>query len=192
MIGDYTERGLQDLLATEPGQNLIRLVDPLAAIRDLRAPVFSITGTNDPYWTVDSTQVYWDRIPSPKWTLAVPNSGHVLTEKAWWLNALGQFATQCSRSKVQNLFSTSTQPNGLEVHCAVPPTSYRVWKASSSDLHFDEKKWTAEDPVTLKSTDDPVLIRVEVLRDTNTALFVEMEFPGGLRLTTPVHLVRKK
>jgi hypothetical protein len=72
-------------------------------------------------------------------------------------------------------------------------SSYRVWTAHSDDLHFEDKKWSGADPVKVAISEGPRVIKVDIKRgDKNTAVLVELAFQDGVRLTTPVHLVRKK
>jgi PhoPQ-activated pathogenicity-related protein len=193
MINDYTERGLQDVLGTDQGKRLIQMVDPLSHLGAISVPVLSITGTNDPYWTVDSTSLYWEKVSAVKWALAVPNSGHVLTNKEWWLETLGSFAIECSMNTIRNRYSTSVKDELFSIHLPRSVSSYRVWTAHSDDLHFEDKKWSGADPVKVAISAGPRVIKVETKRgDKNTALLVELAFQDGVRLTTPVHLVRKK
>lgn len=144
MIADYTERGLQDMLATERGKQLVKMVDPLNALPSV--PVLVLTATNDPYWTVDATQVYWQRMKMPKWSIAIPNAPHTMGDKAWWAPSLGQFAAACATGQALPRVSSSlTMEDGtweIRVECSPGPASYKVWRATSMDMHFDQKVWS--------------------------------------------------
>lgn len=81
-IQDYVQRGLLDPKKPEtPAKTkLWSMVDPLSYKENLKLPKIIINGTNDPYWTQDALNFYWDELSGPKWVLYVPNAGHGLDE----------------------------------------------------------------------------------------------------------------
>lgn len=199
MIKDYTDRGLQDLLGSERGKDLIRLVDPVHSLPSI--PVLVLTGTNDAYWTVDSAQVYWQRLTMPKWSIAIPNAPHTMGDRKWWAPSLGLFAQAqvegVPMPNVSSTFDLAESSWNLRIECTPGPASYRVWKATSSDLHFDQTVWSIAEEKKLPSSEGKRGISVEGDRgkQTNVAVLVEMEFEtphGRLRLTTPVYLAPKR
>lgn len=201
MIADYTDRGLQDLLDSEPGKKLVQLVDPANYLSKINVPVLVLTGTNDPYWTVDSTQVYWDKMAMPKWSLAVPNAGHVMGDKDWWVPSVAEFAGRCASGRslphVASKFSTTSDAWELRVDVTPGPISYRVWKATSTDLHFDKAEWAVAESVDVPSTEGRrgIVATGERAKSFNIALLMELEFEKDgrrFRVTTPVHLARKR
>lgn len=201
MISDYTDRGLQDLLETERGKRLIQMVDPVSYLPAVSAPVLVLTGTNDPFWTVDSAQVYWDRLVMPKSAIAIPNAGHGMGDKSWWTPSLGAFARFCAEGrKLPYVDSSLTlEPESWQIRVDIEPgpAKYRVWSAASDDLHFEEAEWA---PILIKETwsaDDgqTLWFNGSRAREKNLALLVELEFDQDgreFRLTTPVYLVRKR
>ena len=44
-------------------------------------PTMIINGGNDPYWTVDALNLYWNDLKSPRWVEIIPNAGHNLAQK---------------------------------------------------------------------------------------------------------------
>ncbi len=198
MISDYTDRGLQNLLGSELGKRLIQMVDPVSYLPAVSVPVLVLTGTNDPFWTVDSTQVYWDRLVMPKSTIAVPNAGHGMGDKAWWAPSLGVFARYCAEGRKLPFMDSSllVKPNSWQITVDIEPgpARFRVWTATSDDLHFEEAEWVAGETSDVAKTEAKRTVWVSGTRRKlkNTALMVEMEFDqDGLkfRLTTPVYLV---
>src|SRR5262249_47544933 len=78
---DYTGRGLTALAGTEPGKRLFELVDPYSYCDKLNQPKMLILGNNDPYWTTDALNLYWDGLKGEKWVVYVPNAGHNLQQQ---------------------------------------------------------------------------------------------------------------
>lgn len=80
-IRDYTERKLVPLPAGEAPKRLWAGVDPYLYRDRYRQPKLILNGANDPYWTVDALNLYWNELPGRKHVLIVPNAGHNLDEK---------------------------------------------------------------------------------------------------------------
>src|SRR5262249_10301435 len=66
---------------TEDARRLWAWVDPWLYRDKYKVPAMIINGANDPYWTVDSLNLYWNDLKNDKWVLYVPNAGHDLTQK---------------------------------------------------------------------------------------------------------------
>jgi PhoPQ-activated pathogenicity-related protein len=201
MIADYTERGLQDLLESERGKELVRLMDPLQYASSITVPTLVLTGTNDPYWTIDSTQVYWSKLAMPKWSLAVPNAGHTMGDKGWWAPSLGKFARACADgTRLPSVSSQMTVEEGtwrVGIDTSPGPTSYTVWSATSPDMHFDKAVWKEVETKELATTEGNrgIWVSGDQAKTHNTAVLVELKFStsnGDVRLTTPVYLARKR
>ena len=60
MIRDYTARGLAPPPQTPEGKKLWSMVDPWVYRNQLKLPKLILNGTNDPYWTQDALNLYWD------------------------------------------------------------------------------------------------------------------------------------
>lgn len=201
MIADYTDRGLQDLLGTEPGKKLIRMVDPLSYLPAISVPTLVLTGTNDPFWTVDSLQVYWDKMLMPKSALAIPNAGHGMGDKNWWAPSLGKFALWSAKGERMPYIGTNLTIEDdhweLKIDVEPGPVSYRVWQATSPDLHFEKVQWRVvqEEDVAKTEGKRGIWVSGDRPRTSNLAMMVEMEFEvsgHSFRLTTPVQLIRKR
>lgn len=95
MIGDYTEKGLTEVMNSEPGQKLAAMVDPYSYLPRLACPVLVVVGSNDRYWTVDSHTVYWDAIKTRKLLSVVPNAGHNLGDGKQATASIAFFARAC-------------------------------------------------------------------------------------------------
>ena len=199
MIADYTDRGLQELLGSVRGKALMRLVDPIHSLP--RVPTLVLTGTNDAYWTVDSTNVYWERLKMPKWSLTIPNAPHTMGDRRWWGPSLGAFARACATDKplpsVESSFDVVGAEWSLRVDVAPGPVLYRVWRTTSPDMHFDQRVWSVAEERKVPSSDGKrgIWVSGEVGKTINTAILVELEFQsesGPFRLTTPVYVAPKR
>lgn len=75
-IDDYTKYNLQDRLQSPEGALLGSIVDPYTYRQCVTEPVLILAGANDPYWTLESAQLYFDDIPGATSILYAPNGGH--------------------------------------------------------------------------------------------------------------------
>src|SRR5205085_3793545 len=77
-VRDYTARGLLPMADTPAAKRLWSMVAPYTYRDRLTLPKLLIHGANDPYWTTDALNLYWDGLKGDKWVLYVPNAGHKL------------------------------------------------------------------------------------------------------------------
>lgn len=75
-IKDYTNSGLQAKLNTPRGAELSKIVDPYVYRSRLTMPKLIVNATNDPYWTLDALNVYWNDLSGTKNVYNAPNVGH--------------------------------------------------------------------------------------------------------------------
>ena len=59
-LADYTSRNLVPLPESKEGKTLWHWVDPYQYREKLTMPKMIINGANDPYWTLDALNNYWD------------------------------------------------------------------------------------------------------------------------------------
>ena len=89
-IEDYTRRGLLEDLDKPDRHALWKLIDPFTYRDRLTMPKLQINGTNDPYWTLDSMNIFWDDLKGPKYVVYLPNAGHGLDQhREWAVNGVG-------------------------------------------------------------------------------------------------------
>ena len=96
MIRPYVERGLVPLPDTDEARKLWRMIDPYSYRDKLTMPKMLVMGNNDPYWSTDALNLYWDDLKGPKWVVYVPNAGHDLYQngkrdraRGGWLDSPG-------------------------------------------------------------------------------------------------------
>lgn len=73
--------GAYDALLDQKGERIDRLwkiIDPYTYRERYTLPKLIILGNNDPFWSTDALNLYWDGLPEPKWIHYVPNAGHNL------------------------------------------------------------------------------------------------------------------
>ncbi len=140
-ISDYTRLRLQENLETEKGKKLLQIVDPYSYRTEITIPKLIVNGTNDPYWTVDSLNLYFDDLLGEKYVLYVPNAGHGLEDRRRVINAIMAFASSVASN--QSLPSTKLMLEDSTVALVTnfSPLYVDFWKASSNNMDFRRSKW---------------------------------------------------
>lgn len=146
-IKDYTEKGIQGASATEIGKSLNKMVDPYSYRKSLTLPKLIINGTNDPYWTLDSLNLYWKDLEGPKYIFYAPNGGHGLNPEGIirLLPTVVAFAKaaagQITLPQLDWAINEKDSGVALSVKSNVVPASTRAWIASSKTRDFRGSKW---------------------------------------------------
>ena len=177
-IGDYTVRGIQDHLSTEVGQNLVSIVDPYSYREQLTMPKLSVIGTNDDYWVLDALNLYWDELPSPKYVLYVPNSGHNLEDRERTISGLtGFYRFVASDKDLPNITWKHSQENDrLQLHYESDqkPVDARLWFAAAENRDFRDATWLS---IPAKSLDNGAFFGELILSSTHyVAVLGELTF----------------
>ncbi|MFO0965710.1 MAG: PhoPQ-activated protein PqaA family protein [Gemmataceae bacterium] len=161
MIKDYTRRGLVPIPDTEEARKLWRMIDPWHYRDKLKMPTMIINGANDPYWTTDALNLYWDDLKCPRWVLYVPNAGHNLTQEQAdgkkdrnrSLSTLAAFVhCQIYKKEMPTLTWKHRDLDGklvLDVEASVAPKAARLWVAQGPTRDLRKAKWE-ERPATAK------------------------------------------
>lgn len=165
MIKDYTERGLVPIPDSDDARKLWKMVDPYFYRDRAKQPKLLINGNNDPYWTTDALNLYWDGLRGDKYVLYVPNAGHNLeqgatkdkrgdrTRAVMGMAAFGRH--QITGRPMPKLSWKHDDADGklrLTVEATPPPKGARLWVATAPTRDFREAVWQ-EKPATLaKST----------------------------------------
>lgn len=155
-IADYTSKGLVKVMQNQPELPLWRWVDPYTYRSVLTLPKLLINGTNDRYWTVDATNIYWNDLLGEKHLRYVPNAGHGLDDgKEGALTTLAVFAQHVAKDKpLPELKWTHEGDDGeyrLKINSTPAPESVRLWVAKSDTKDFRNAKWEATE---LKVSDE--------------------------------------
>ena len=156
-IDDYTSRGLTEQYDTERGRRLWELVDPYMYRNRLLMPKLLIFGTNDPYWTLDALNIYWDGLKEPKDVVYLPNAGHGLQpNRDYATNGVGAlFRHVVSDRPLPKLtWSHRDAEDGrlrLEITSSPTPKSAKLWIASAPTRDFRKAHWEST-PLPLDGT----------------------------------------
>jgi PhoPQ-activated pathogenicity-related protein len=161
MIHDYTERGLVPIPDKEEAKHLWKMVDPYFYRDRLKMPKLLINGANDPYWSTDSLNLYWDGLSGDRWVTYVPNAKHNLEQggddktpgdRGWALDALAAFArAQVTGQALPRLEWKQHDADGkmrLTVTAKPAPTAARLFTATGPTRDFRKAKWI-EKPATI-------------------------------------------
>jgi PhoPQ-activated pathogenicity-related protein len=204
MIRDYTERRLVPLPDTDRARKLWAMVDPWVYRAKLTMPKLILNGANDPYWTTDALNLYWDDLQGPKWVLYVPNAGHNLEQKMpkggkslrRALDALAAYGRhQITGKPLPQLHWKYDGADGklrLTVESNPPPSGCRLWLAQSPTLDFRNAEW-AEQPAKLNGSGTVVGL-VSPPEKGCEAFFAELDYEvDGIRyhLSTQMRVTGK-
>ncbi|PIZ41809.1 MAG: phenylacetic acid degradation protein [Armatimonadetes bacterium CG_4_10_14_0_8_um_filter_66_14] len=191
-IQDYTDLHLQQALQTDQGKRLGTMVDPFTYRDRITLPKLILNGTNDPYWTQDSLNLYWDQLVGPKHVLYIPNKGHDVSDIERLTGALTGFfravASGKSLPKMDWHHETVEGKCRLTVTADPAPQSGTLWVARSATKDFRPSTWEAS-PLT--QIDGKWTGKVDPPQTGSLALFGELTFThaGTYRLSTQLQLV---
>ena len=167
VFGTYSEQtgDYHDLMRaeeTEESRRLWRMVDPYTYRDKITQPKLIILGNNDPYWTTDALNMYWDGLSAPKWIHYVSNAGHNLVQKAadgtkipplGAIDTLGVFTrlslTGKSLPKLEWKHDEDAGRPRLVVQTTPAPKAARLRVAHAPTQDFRNALWE-EKPVTLE------------------------------------------
>jgi len=189
---------------TPEAQRLWGMVDPWNYRKRLTVPAMIINGANDPYWTVDSLNLYWDDLTCDKWVLYVPNAGHDLNQKLEngakdrdrAINALTAFTRHIVKNnpmpKLEWKHDNADGNARLTVSSNPMPKAARVWISQAPTRDFRKMTWTAAD-LTLNEGKYVAVLPMPLMG--YTAFFGELDFEiDGIRhqLSTQVRVLEAK
>ncbi len=200
MIDDYVKRDLVPMPKTERAMKLWGMVDPWMYRERIKVPTMIINGANDPYWTVDALNLYWDDLKSPRWVTYVPNAGHNLLENKFdptrVANTLGAFARhQIHGHRMPELTWKHDDHEGkprLTVQSDRAPRKARLWVADAEKRDFRKSTWK-EQPATIHGKS--IVGTIEAPNGSNRVFYGEMEYQiDGMTfyLSTQIRVLERK
>jgi len=192
-LHDYTSRGIDRLLTTPRGRELVEIVDPYAYRDRLTLPKIIALGTNDPYWPLESLDLYYDGLPGPRWVSYCPNADHSLPAARilGLVAGLGRHVAGIESMPVVDWRFDEAGPDAaVVVRCERRPDQIRLWSAASESRDFRSARWS-QTPIDGAGPEWRAALSVPA--SGYRAALVELEFdrePVSLALTTGVHVSR--
>ena len=182
-IKDYTEHKLVPLPGSAEARRLWAWVDPWVYRDRLTMPKLILNGTNDPYWTQDALNLYWDDLKGPKWISYVPNAGHGLEElmpdgtknRDRAVAVMAAFAGMIIHNRKPPEITWTIKDNTIKVVAKPTPNALRLWEASAATRDFRKSTWTS---VRLKPDEKDTLV-IERPKSGSKAFFAEVEYLDG-------------
>jgi PhoPQ-activated pathogenicity-related protein len=185
-IADYTERGLVPIPDNDLARGLWKMVDPFFYRDRITQPKLMILGNNDPYWTVDALNLYWDGLKGAKYVTYVPNAGHDLSQDGKKDNHGRALASLAAFAKLSidgqsppQITWKNDEADGkfrITATCDPAPKGARVWCAAAPTKDFRNAKWL-EKPATISG--GSVQGAVEAKAGEYEAFYVDMDFDAG-------------
>ncbi len=155
-ISPYTKRGLIPLGESAAARRLWTIVDPYTYRASYTMPKLILLGNNDPYWSPDALNLYWDGMPGEKYISYTPNAGHNLMEtdaggvrQPLPLRALDNIAAFV-RAQFNGIplpkvtwrhGNTADGKLDLSVSTDQPVKQARLWVATSDTKDFRKARW---------------------------------------------------
>ena len=196
-LTDYTSRGIEKLLGTARGRELIGIVDPYSYRDRLTAPKLISLGTNDPYWPLEALDLYRGDLPGPCWVSYCPNAGHGIPMQRWagLVVAMGKHVS--GDEPLPDLrwrFAPLGDGVACVLHAAVQPERVVLWQAESATRDFRQAKWLPA-AVAGDGPEWEVPLALGAGGGRWKAAVVEVHYPRQpmpLVLTTSVHVQERK
>lgn len=167
-ISPYTKRDLVPIKDTPQEQKLWKMVDPWSYRAKLSMPKMVVLANNDPYWSTDALNLYWDGLPGEKYISYSPNAGHNLAEVApdgtrglpvRALNNIAAFV-RChinGDEMPQLAWKHDVAEDGsfrIQVSADRKPLECHLWIAHSPTRDFREVRWEKSEPLKIGENGD--------------------------------------
>jgi PhoPQ-activated pathogenicity-related protein len=178
-LAPYTARNLLDILSSDRGAGLRRIVDPYSYRSQLTQPKLIIIGTNDNYFPIDALNLYWNGLIGPKYVLYVPNNGHNINDFGRVFPTVVAVNERGANGTLPDLrwqFASS----GTELHLCVQsdpsPSGVVLWSAQSDDSDFRDAHFVSE---AVTAADGVYVARAAAPESGFKAVFGEVAFGQG-------------
>jgi PhoPQ-activated pathogenicity-related protein len=178
-VKPYTDLNLDEILSSDAGAALRRIVDPFEYRAAIAQPKLIVLATNDVFFPVDAANLYWDELAGPKYLLYLPNDEHGISDYRRLVPTLRALhAATDGRGSLPALdWEYRWSEDGLElcVRAMPEPEHVRLWTAVAPDRDFRPAVWREE----RDERDGPYSFDVARREEGYTAVFAEAAFGRG-------------
>ncbi len=195
-VSDYVDMKLMKHMGTPKYGELMKLVEPYEYRSRLTMPKLMLNATGDQFFLPDSSQFYFDDLPSQKYLRYVPNADHGLDDTDA-VETLAAFHYSVSHKGALPEFSWKFLPDGaIRVKTKDKPSEVRLWQATNPDardfrLETLGKVWT--NTVLQDEGQGTYTGRISEPEKGWSAFLVELTYPSDagvpLKLTTSVRII---
>lgn len=190
---DYSSRGMEQVLGSPRGRELVEIVDPFAYRDRLVQPKIIALGTNDPYWPLEASRLYFGDLEGPSWLAYGANETHsLLSDRLYGLIvAMGWHAAGFESLPAVD-WSIEAAERGAVVRSRSPAVDGLravAWRAESASRDFRGSRWRASDA---ERDGDGWRLDLEAPANGFVAGFLDLEFPRQpvpLRLSSGIEVV---
>ncbi len=148
-IAAYTDKNMpQKLIDGDPeARALADIIDPYVYRDALKMPKLIVNGSNDPYWTLDALNIYWNDLPGEKYVLYVPNAAHNVKEgRDEVVNTVLSFFKHMDGRipfpKIEASFRREQGQFRADLSSDIAPWQTTLWIAYSTTRDFRNSKWS--------------------------------------------------
>jgi PhoPQ-activated pathogenicity-related protein len=193
-IADYVRLGLTDIARAGEGRELMTMVDPYAYIDSFTMPKLIIIGTNDPYWPIDASSLYFDDLPGRNYMFCIPNVGHSLGDYERIISMAGSLfmfvRNELDFPKLE--WEVTEHDTSVIITVKGQPTNavVQLWAAESDKRDFRKSEWQVVD----EKTRDNVKFEINRPESGYKAVFAEIRFKikgRTLYLSTQPYVISK-
>ncbi|MBT4011787.1 MAG: hypothetical protein HOF15_05665 [Planctomycetaceae bacterium] len=190
-IDPYSKLKIQARLTTPRGKQLAAIVDPYAYRQNLTLPKLMVLGTNDPYWTVDASSLYYPGLTGTKHLYYLANAGHGLGASI--APTVATFFKKSIDGETFEMMKWQHGTDGLfHVKWKGENGQARLWSATSETRDFRQSKWTSQDLIGENS----IGVNLAAPKSGWIAYYVQVELPGLLAfkysICTEIQVLPKK
>ena len=199
-VGSYKK--FMGLLKTKEMADLLGIVDPYSYLKYLTIPKYIITASADDFFLPDSSQFYFDKLPSQKWIRVLPNERHYIVRNNAGLvtDTLLSFYSAYLQGRKPPEPIWKVEGNTLTVTVTEKPAVARLWHANNPEsrdfrLKTDKLKkylFSEEDISFSCHTQCQYTLKMPSPKSGWDAYFVQLNYANNvapdLVVTTPVFI----
>lgn len=178
-VRPYTDLNLHEILASDAGAALRRIVDPFEYRAAITQPKLIVLATNDKFFPVDAANLYWDALEGPKYLLYLPNDEHGISDYRRLVPTLRALHTATDAGEplpvLEWEYRWADDGVRLCVRSTPEPERVRLWTAVAADRDFRPAVWHEE----RDAKDGPYSFDLTPREEAYTAVFAEAVFGRG-------------